>query len=93
MLTLVKGFFSIESYKIGFFIVPIFSICIKFLDLLFFDLFNKFTTVLLALLLSPLTILLLLALNAFGANFSYNWVIFDIEISSIAILLKLYIKH
>ena len=75
--------------KIGFFITLIFDIYIKFLDLLFVD---KFTIVLLVLLLSLSTTPFLLALNAFGALFD-NPFIFNKEVSNSTILLKSLIKH
>ena len=66
--------------KMSFSLALIFSICVKFLD--------EFITVLLILLLLTLTTLLLLALNIFKIK-SNNLVVFNIEISSIAILLRL----
>ena len=75
--------------KIDFSIPLIFGICVKFLDLSFFDLLKKFKTILLVFLLLSSIIPLLLALNAFRANFFNNLVVFNIKISNIAILLKL----
>ena len=69
--------------KVSFFIVLIFGIYIKFLDLLFLD---KFMFILLAL-PSTLTTLLLLALNAFKAK-SNNLVAFKSKINSARIQLK-----
>ena len=66
----------------------VFSIYVKFLNLLFFDLLDEFTTILLVILLSPLTISLLLAFNIFEANFLNNLVIFQLKINNAAILLK-----
>ena len=64
----------------------IFGIYVNFLD--------EFITVSLAfLLLSPPTILLSLTLNAFGAGFSDNLVIFNRKISSAAIFLRPWIKR
>ena len=90
---MIKSFFSTEIKKIEFFVVPIFSIYVKFLGLSFFDLLDKFTTVLLILLPSLLTISLLSALNVFKANFSDNLVLFNIKVNSIVILLKPWIKR
>ena len=72
--------------KIGFFVASIFSIYVKFLDLLFL---NKFKTVSLALPSSPLTILLSLALNTLRANFLDDPDILNRKKSDIAVLLKL----
>ena len=82
----------VKIKKINFFIALIFGIYVKFIDLSFFNLLDEFTTVLLALLLLLLTISLLLVLNIFKANFSNNPIIFNIKISSIAILLKFWMK-
>ena len=60
--------------KLGFFVALILSTRVKYLDL---SLLNNFTTVSLALLLSLLTILLLLTLNIFGANFLDDLVVFN----------------
>ena len=86
---------ALRVKKICFFIAIIFDLYINFLDLLFFDLLDldKFITVLLAFLLLFPTILLLLALNVFKAEFLYDLIVFNIEISSITILLKPLIKR
>ena len=70
-------------------IALIFGIYVKFLDLLFFNLLKKSTIVSLTLALPLSTIFLLLALNAFKANFSDNPIIFNIEVNNTVILLKL----
>ena len=70
--------------KEGFRIALILGICIKFLDLSFLD---KFTTILLILLSLALTILLLLALNAFKAELN-DLVVFNKKKNYAAILLK-----
>ena len=87
---MVKNFLALEVKKLHSFIAPIFGIYVKFLDFLFLD---KFTTVLLALLPPLSTILLLLALNTFGANLSNDLVIFNKKISGAATLLKPWMKH
>ena len=74
--------------KIDSLIALILNIYIKFLNLLFFNLLNKFIFVSLAL-LSTLITSLLLALNTFKTNFSDDLIIFDIKINCTAILLKL----
>ena len=71
-------------------IAKIFSTCIEFLD---FSFLNKFSTVPLALPLSLQTILLSLALNAFGTNSLDYLVIFNKKINGIVILLNLWMKH
>ena len=47
----LKIFLILRIRKISFSIAPIFGICIKFLDLLFFDWLNEFITISLVLLL------------------------------------------
>ena len=79
----LKIFLALEIKKIGFFIVPIFSIYIEFPD--------EFRPVLLALLPLP-TILLLLILNVLRINCLDNQVVFNIEVNNAAILLKFQIK-
>lgn len=76
--------------KIDFLVASIFDTSVKFPDLLFVNFLdlNKSTTVLLALLLSPPTTSLLLALKAFEADFPNNLVVFNIKISGAANLLK-----
>ena len=69
--------------KLGFLVVLIFGIYVKFLDFLFLD---KFTTIPLFLLPTS-TILLSSTLNAFVAKFD-DPVVFNREVSSIAILLN-----
>ena len=71
--------------KVGSFIALIFGICVKFLDLLFWD---EFTTILLALLLLLLIISLSSDLNIFKANSLDDSIVFNKKISGIAILLK-----
>ena len=71
-----------EIRKISFFITLIFSTYVQFLDLLFLD---KFITILLALL--SLATLLLSVMTLFEIK-SDNQIIFNIKVSSIAILLK-----
>ena len=75
----------LEVRKIGFSIALIFSIYVDFWDLLFFF---KFTTVSLVLLLLSSITSLLSTLNAFKAKFNHL-IIFNKEINSLAILLKL----
>ena len=84
----LKVFLALKVRKIGSSIIPIFGIYVQFLDLLFFDFLNldKFLDILLA--LPPtLTILLLLALNAFKAKFD-DAVVLNSKIIGVAILLK-----
>ena len=78
-----------EVRKINFPIALIFGTHIKFLDLLFIDIL---TIVLLALLLLSPTTLLSLAINSFGAKFN-NLINFNNAISSVAILLKPWMKY
>ena len=68
----------------GFCIASIFGTCIKFLDLLFLD---KFTTVLLALLLSLSTTSFSLVLNVFKAKCD-DLIIFNRKLINATILLK-----
>ena len=84
----LKAFLAPEVKNIGSLVT---SIHVKFLDFLFFDFldWDKFLTVLSAIpLLTPLTTLLLSVLNTFGANISDDLVVFSIEVSGAAILLK-----
>ena len=85
---MLKIFLTLGIKKIDFSIALIFDIYVKFLDLLFLD---KFTTILLALLLSS-KILSSLIWNAFGTNFLDGLFVFNIEINNTAILLKSWIK-
>ena len=80
----LKVFFASKVKKLGSLISWIYSIYVNFLNLLFLD---KFTTILLALSLSSSTNSLLSIPNAFEAKL-YNLVIFNREVSDIAILLK-----
>ena len=74
---MIKSFLMSRVRKLGFFVAPIFSICIKFLVFLFLD---KFTTVSLSL-LPTLINLLLSAVNVFKAKFN-NLVTFNSKISN-----------
>ena len=76
----LKAFLVLEVNKLGSLVASIFGIYVNFL--------NEFLTVLLALPPSPPTISLLSALNVFGVDFLDDSVIFNIEISSVVILLK-----
>lgn len=90
----LKAFLVPKVRKKGTLIAPISYIYIEFPDFSFFDVLglNKFLTILLAL---PPTLItsLSLALNIFGVNISNNPVIFNIKVSSAAILLKFQIKY
>lgn len=77
--------------NISFLIILIYVKMLNFLFFFFLDL-NKFLSILLDSVLSLSTILLLSILNAFEIKFD-NIIIFSIEISSLAILLQLLIKH
>ena len=81
---MVKDFLTLRFRKVSSSIILIFSIHVKFLDLLFLD---KFMTVSLALLPPLPTISLSSVLNAFEAKFD-NPVVFNREISYTVILLK-----
>ena len=74
--------------KLGSFVAPIFGKCVKFLD---FSFFEKFTTVLLGLLSTPIT-LLLSTLNIFYTKFD-NLVVFNSKVSNATILVKPPIKR
>ena len=86
-----KVFLALGVRKVGFLIALIFSIYIKFLNLLFLNLLDKFTTILLTLLSISKT-LLFLSLNAFEVE-SDNLIVFNNKINNAAILLKSWIKH
>ena len=83
----LKAFLASKVRKLDFLVAPIFGICVHFLDFLFLNL-DESTTISLALPLPPPTTLLLPALNALKANFLDNLIVFNIEVSSTAILLK-----
>ena len=80
------AFLILRVRKLSSLVALIFGIYIKFRDLSFLDLLNKFTTILLAL-LSTSTILLSLALNVFKAK-SDNLIVFNNKVSRVAIPLK-----
>ena len=82
----LKIFLVLGVKKLSSPIAPIFGTRIKFLDFSFLD---KFTTVPLILLPLPPITSLSLALNAFEAYTSDDLVVFNKEVSSAAILLKL----
>ena len=79
----LKAFLVLEVTKFDFFVVLIFSIYVKFLDLIFLNKFTIFTSTL----LSTSTTLLSLALNAFRAK-PDNLISFNSKLNSVAILLK-----
>ena len=83
----LKAFLVLEVKKLGSPIALIFRIYVNYLDFLFLDL-DESTTVLSALLLLPLTTSLLPALKALKTTFLDDLVVFNIEVSGAAILLK-----
>ena len=85
----LKVFLALEVKKLDSSIALIFGIRIKFLDFL---VLNKFTTVLLAIPLLPLTILLLLPFSVFESKFG-DLVLFNREVNNTAILLKPGMKY
>ena len=85
----LKAFLALGVRKLDSPVASIFGTRVKFLDLLFL---NKFTTILLARLPTPTT-LLLLALNVFRPDSLDDLVVFNKEVSDAAILLKPRIKH
>ena len=91
----LKTSLASEVRNIGFPIAQIVGTCVKFLDLLFFNFLNLDKFLIVSSALPPLlpTTSSLLALNAFGANFSYRLVDFNIKISGAAILLKPQMKR
>ena len=86
----LKTFLALKARKIGFFIVLIFDIYIKYLHLLFFNLLDLDKFIIISSTLSTLlTTLLLLAKNVFKTNSANDLVFFNIKIRCKAILLKL----
>ena len=81
--------------KVGSPVAPIVDTRVKFSDLLFFNFLDLDECFIVSLILlpSPPTNLLLPALNAFGANSSNDLVVFNIEMSGAAILLKPQMKR
>ena len=91
----LKAFLALGVKNIGFPIASMSKKCVEILDFLFFDFLDldEFLTVLLTLLPLFPTTSLASAPNVFGANFLDDSVVFNIEVSGAAILLKPWMKR